>query len=782
MTGLTGYNGFTLNVVRDDGVVVYINGTEVARNNMPAGTPAHGTLASTAISGTGETTPVTFSLSTCSFVEGSNTIAVEMHQSDAASSDLSFNLELIGNVGGGTPTLTRGPYLQSGSETAITFRWRTSSACYGRVEVGPSVGSYTTATVDETGCATTEHIVRVTGLSTDTKYFYRIGTTTGTVLQGAADNFFLTSPAANTTRKIRVVAFGDCGRGNSSYQDQNLANYQSFLTANTIEAPDAWLLMGDNAYSAGTDAEYTSNFFGIYGSTLLKNHKLYPSPGNHDYGNNTANKPSRSMPYHSIFTTPFNGESGGTASGKQNYYSFDLGNIHFLSLDAFGTESDGTEMGTNGSSALKTWLTADLAANTKKWTIAYWHHPPYTKTSHNSDTEGDLVAIRQNFITFLEQRGVDMIINGHSHGYERAYMLRNFTGSWNSFNAGTHAVLGTSSAAYDGTANSCPYTYNSSPANHGTMYVVAGSTGASGGVVAGDFDTQAFPFSVNDGGVLYFEVEDNRLDAKMLRRNGEIFDRFTIIKDVNKNTSYNVVVNTPVTLTASWPEVPGKYTWNTAATTRSISYTPTTTGTTNFNVTDQYGCITDQFSITASGLLPVTLLNYTAVLNGGKVNTSWTTSNETNSKFFTVERTLNMRDYELVGQVNAAGKSDTEKKYAVTDYNPYPGVSYYRLSQTDQDGKTHYYDVKKIVNNTSRQFTVNQVANESSMLVLLINSATADKLRLKIFDISGKEISNESINVTAGTKRKEIRLNPGSYVWEVRNSKGEVMSQATIVK
>jgi len=776
VTGISGYSSFTMNVVRDDGVVVYINGNEVARDNMPGGTPAHNTLASAAISGTGETTPISFSVSPCSLVEGTNTIAVEMHQNDVTSSDLSFNMELIGNVGGGTPTLSRGPYLQKGTQTSMTFRWRTSAICYGRVEVGASVGNYTIATADETGCATTEHIVTVTGLSTDTKYYYRIGTTTGTVFQGAADNFFSTLPLPNTTRKIRVVAFGDCGRGNTTYQDQNLSNYQSYLSTNGIDAPDAWLLLGDNAYSSGTDAEYTSNFFGIYGNTILKNHKLYPAPGNHDYGNNTANKASRSMAYHGIFSTPFNGEAGGVASGKQNFYSYDIGNIHFLSLDSWGIESDATHMGQTAS-MLKTWVTADLAANTRKWIVAYWHHGGYTKGSHDSDSESELVNIRQNFASFLESQGVDLIICGHSHVYERSYLLKGFTGAWTSFSAGTHAVS-TSSATYDD-AGSCPYVYNSSPSNHGTVYITAGSTGASTTTPFANFDAYAFPFSVNDGGVFYFEVEDNRLDAKMLRRNGSVFDRFTIIKDANKNTSYNVVVNTPVTLTASWP---GSYTWNTAATSRSISYTPTTTGTTNFNVTDQYGCVTDQFSITASGLLPVTLLNYTAVLSGGKVNTSWTTSNETNSKFFTVERTQNLRDYELVGQVNAAGKSDTEKKYAVTDYNPYPGISYYRLSQTDQDGKTHYYDVKKIVNNTNKNFTVSQVANESSMLVLLINSATADRLRLKIFDISGKEISSEVINVTAGSKRKENRLKPGSYVWEVRNSKGEVISQATIVK
>ncbi len=109
IAGLSSYSGFTLNVVRDDGIVVYVNGNEVARDNMPGGTPTHATLASTAISGSGETTPITFSLSSCAFVEGTNTIAVEMHQSDGASTDLSFNLELTGTPTGGTQTLSRGP-------------------------------------------------------------------------------------------------------------------------------------------------------------------------------------------------------------------------------------------------------------------------------------------------------------------------------------------------------------------------------------------------------------------------------------------------------------------------------------------------------------------------------------------------------------------------------------------------------------------------------------------------------------------------------------------------
>lgn len=778
VTGLNTLNSFTLNVVRDDGVVIYINGSEVARNNMPGGLPAHNTEASAAISGTDETTPISFSLSTCNFLEGTNTIAVEMHQSDITSSDLSFNLELVANVGGGIPVLSRGPYLQKGSQTAITIRWRTSSACYGRVEVGPSDGTYTTASADET-CPTTEHNVTVTGLTPDTKYFYRISATDGTILQGNAANFFRTTPPADTKRKIRIAAFGDCGRGNSAYQDDNLANYQGYLSSNGIDAPDAWILLGDNAYNSGTDAEYSNNFFGIYGSNILKNHKLYPAPGNHDYGNTSANKASRSMPYHSIFSVPQAGEAGGVASNKQNFYSYDIGNIHFLSLDSYGIEADATSIETGGSSTLKTWLDADMAANTKKWTIAYWHHPPYTKTSHNSDTESDLINIRQNFITYLEGKGVDLIINGHSHGYERSYLLRNFTGAWTSFVAGTHAV-NADTAGYTSSTD-CPYIYNSAPANHGTVYVVAGSTGASGSTQT-NFDAFAFPFSVNDGGIFYFEVEDNRLDAKMLRRNGTIFDRFTIMKDISPVNNHNltVTVNTPLTLTSSWPGT--NHTWNTAETTQSINFTPTVAGSTNFTVTDNVGCITDNFSVVASTTLPVSLLNFDAVLTpDNKVQVKWSTVTEFNSSFFNIERSINGRDFTVIGTVNAAGNSTSRHDYSFVDESPLPGTSFYRLSQIDLDNRKEHLGVRRVANNV-KEFEAKTFSSANGKLVLQISSVSNANAHLRIYDMNGRERKNEKLKLSTGITNKEINLSRGVYIWEIRNEKGDVTFQKVIVQ
>jgi acid phosphatase type 7 len=768
------FASFTFNLVRDDGAVVYVNGVEAYRTNMPTGTVSHSTPASSTINGSGESTAITNTVATSMFVSGSNVITVEVHQSALSSSDLSFKLEVLGATSPGQ-TLTRGPYLQMASQTAITFRWRTQSASDTKVELGTTYGTYPIVFTDAT--STTEHVIRVTGLDPDTKYYYRIGNTTASI-QGATDNFFTTVPPTNTTRKIRIAAFGDCGRNSSTYQDENLTNYRNYLSTNGIDAPDAWILMGDNAYSSGTDAEYTSNFFGIYGGTILKNHKLYPAPGNHDYGNNTANKPSRAMPYYSNFTTPQSAECGGVASNKPNFYSFDIGNIHFLSLDSWGTETDLTHMGTSGTSQIKTWIDADLAANTQKWTIAYWHHPPYTKTSHNSDTETELVNIRQNFITYLEARGVDLIINGHSHGYERGYMLRNFTTGWTTFNAATHAIS-TSSAAY--TSNStCPYVYNSTPLNHGTVYVVAGSTGASGGTQT-DFDAYAFPFSVNDGGVLYFEVEGNRLDAKMLRRNGTVFDQFTIMKDVNKTNNYNIVAGNSITLTASWPaDLASNFSWNTSANGRSITVTPPL-GTTNYSVTDNYGCVTDNFTVNALSVLPVSLSQFNVYQVRGKVNIEWATASEENSSYFTVERSMNGRDFDFLARVEAAGKSTSGKKYKTIDASPLKGTSYYRLVQTDLDGQKRISEVKKIVNTTGKVFDVKLVPDGNVVTISLL-TAQSHKIMLRVFDMNGREVEAKSWAVNAGTTQGQIRLLRGTYVLTFTSESNETITRKMIVE
>ena len=91
------YSGLNLSLLRDDGAVVYLNGTEIWRDNMPTGAVSSTTLATTAISGTGETTFVSPALPLANtLVNGTNVLAVEIHQSGATSTDISFDLSLTG--------------------------------------------------------------------------------------------------------------------------------------------------------------------------------------------------------------------------------------------------------------------------------------------------------------------------------------------------------------------------------------------------------------------------------------------------------------------------------------------------------------------------------------------------------------------------------------------------------------------------------------------------------------------------------------------------------------
>ncbi len=85
-----------LSVLRDDGVVVYLNGTEIWRNNMPTGTITNTTRASGHVSGTGERQWIDVTVPGAGLSVGTNVIAVEIHQSSPNSSDISFDLELVG--------------------------------------------------------------------------------------------------------------------------------------------------------------------------------------------------------------------------------------------------------------------------------------------------------------------------------------------------------------------------------------------------------------------------------------------------------------------------------------------------------------------------------------------------------------------------------------------------------------------------------------------------------------------------------------------------------------
>ena len=126
ITGVNNYASFKLECKRDDGIIIYVNGIEVSRSNMPAGTVAYNTLATAAASDDGNTIQ-TFTIAAGLFTEGNNSIAAEVHQNAATSSDISFDLQLTGipNSNGITTLFPLGSswkYLDNGTNQGTAWR------------------------------------------------------------------------------------------------------------------------------------------------------------------------------------------------------------------------------------------------------------------------------------------------------------------------------------------------------------------------------------------------------------------------------------------------------------------------------------------------------------------------------------------------------------------------------------------------------------------------------------------------------------------------------------
>lgn len=491
-----------------------------------------------------------------------------------------------------TPKLLRGPYLQTATSQTILIRWRTDVSTRSRVKYGTAPDKLDRQT-DDAGL-TTEHIVRLTGLQPDTRYYYSIGSYKD-VLQGDAANTFTTLPEAGKTGTYRIAALGDCG-DNSVNQRQVKEQLLKYLGNNPLTA---WILLGDNAYSSGMDAEYQTKFFNVYKDDLLKQYPLFPAPGNHDYNDSDISakwaQVTHQTSYYQNFSMPSEGESGGVPSHTQAFYSFDIGNIHFLSLDSYGKEDSVYRIyDTTGPQV--TWIKKDLAANKNKdWVIAYWHHPPYTMGSHNSDEEDELIHIRENFIQVLERNGVDLVLNGHSHDYERTRLIKGHYGMANTFDPAKHNVSN-SSGRYDGGNNAAPY-IKDSIRNTGTVYVVSGSAGKLGGKQKVYPHNAMYFADADHGGSSLLEIQGNRLDLKWICADGTIRDQFTIMKNVSRHTDITVKKGTPAVLTASFV---GAYKWNNSKETgRSITVTPTA-GVTKYTVTDPFNNIKDTFTVHVS--------------------------------------------------------------------------------------------------------------------------------------------------------------------------------------
>lgn len=403
------------------------------------------------------------------------------------------------------PTIIRGPYLQQVTPGSIVIRWRTDIPSKSKVSYGKNLlyGKFALDTA-----STTEHVVKLNGLEPSTRYYYAIGSDS-IYLQGDSLNHFLTAPSVGHFIPTRIWVTGDFGIGSQAQKDvrDSYKNYSSTTPTNL------WIWLGDNAYSSGTDQEYQNYVFDIY-PEQLKQYPLYPAPGNHDYGNagyQSASSLTTNFSYFSIFTVPTAAENGGQPSGTPKYYSYNYSNIHFISLDSYGAFN-------HPGSPMYEWLAKDLSNNTQRWTIVYFHHPPYTKGTHDSDSEIELIDMRTHIIPLLESYKVDLVLSGHSHVNERSYLIQGHYGLSNSFDSSMMLQPATNEFT-----KQVPYS--------GTIYGVCGTSGQYVGPAMNDAPMPCMYFNdFTSNCSMVLDVEKDVLIGKYLRADGVILDEFTITK------------------------------------------------------------------------------------------------------------------------------------------------------------------------------------------------------------------------------------------------------------
>ncbi|MCG8671932.1 MAG: metallophosphoesterase family protein [Pseudomonadales bacterium] len=407
----------------------------------------------------------------------------------------------MGVVMTGCEKLPRGPYLQNPTTDSIVVKWRTDGEVIGQVAYGLSENNLSEVTSG--GDATENHEILIDGLQADTTYYYQVqsGDSTGEI------HSFTTPHEAGDATPFRVWLIGDSGTA-----DENAAAVRdAFYEFNGGPQTDLWLMLGDNAYTFGTDSEYQKAMFDMYPETLSTT-PLYSTIGNHEV------MTTGGQPYFDIFTLPVDGEAGGIPSGTEAYYSFDYGNVHFICLD-----SEKASRAVNG--AMYTWLETDLQANTQDWTVVFFHQPPYSKGSHDSDAgiEFHIRDMRENFTPIFDQYGVDFVFSGHSHSYERSYPVVGHTGKSNTFEESMKVDSGDGREDGDGAYEKM----YSQVQDSGVIYTVAGSSGK---ISNGSLDHPVHYISLKELGSVVLDFDGDRVDAQFISPGQAVNDYYTVQK------------------------------------------------------------------------------------------------------------------------------------------------------------------------------------------------------------------------------------------------------------
>lgn len=397
------------------------------------------------------------------------------------------------------------PYLQSLSSSQVTIRWQSEQLVKASVELTDDTSKLINVFSEQSNRKV--HEITITDLEPARRYYYRL-LHDGKAFREGKQYWFETAPEKTSDKPVRLWLLGDPGRSGVAIESVKTA-MQSWLDSNQrVSQSDLDMIIstGDSAYENGTNKEYQQNLFAVHQS-LLRNYVFWPVYGNHD---------ARGWSFFRLFTLPERAEAGGVASGTERYYSVEYGQLHLIFLDS----NEGAY--TRDDEMIK-WLKQDLSQNQQKWTLVFMHHPPYTRGSHNSNDPRDsgnrMFNMRKRVIPVLESAGVDLVIAGHSHSYERSYLI--------DCHYGISSELKASSILQQGPVFTKPV---AGLPHSGTLYIVLG---ASSEVIDASLNHPVMAVSKAELGSMVIDIEKNKLVGRYINHQSDIIDQFELRKTNN---------------------------------------------------------------------------------------------------------------------------------------------------------------------------------------------------------------------------------------------------------
>src|SRR5205085_5268298 len=237
-------------------------------------------------------------------------------------------------------------------------------------------------------------------------------------------------------------------------------------------------------------------------------------------------------------------------------------------------------------------------------------------------------------------------------------------------------------------------------------------------------------------------------------------------------------VGTPITLNASWP---GNYVWSTTATSSSINLTPSSRGSVNYSVDDNFSCMTDNFTVVSAASVPVKLIDFDVKENKSGVSISWVTTEESRNRQFNIHKSADGINFSFLATVPAKESPQQKNYYNTQDVNPFTAINYYRLIHEDVDGRQEILGTKKISIRSSDEFSMSIHSSADKQLAIRIVSANECDINARVLTQDGKVVCKKQYHKVKGVVSEQFNLLPGIYFCEIRNQRGvKIVKQAMV--